>query len=376
MIPITEYKVLGKLPNLFQFDDGRTVKSVEDWRERRKELIKTAVDLQFGGMPPEPEFLEVLPCYLSYSPNHKDAYRITTGTRAHPISFMMYVDTPDKCEPNLPAIVDGDNCWHKAFRDEIRAEVGHHQYLYVSFDRTELAVDSTALGRVGPIYDCYPNMSFSVISAWAWGYSRCVDALEILGIADMKHIAFTGLSRGAKTALLAGAMDERAFLVNPEATCAGGAGCYRLHLKALTDKGNEARSETLKDIYGNFPQWFTPELAEYADREEELPFDAHFLKALVAPRWLFISEAESDIWSNPVGSYLTTEAAEEVYRMYGCDERIQWYYRKGYHGQNIEDYQMLLNLMDVAIKGAPLDPRFRVLPFDKPEPIFDWRWEK
>lgn len=53
-------------------------------------------------------------------------------------------------------------------------------------------------------------------------------------------------------------------------------------------------------------------MKNYIGRENELPFDTHFLKALVAPRILFVSEAAGDIWANPIGSWMTTEAAKEV----------------------------------------------------------------
>ena len=46
---ITSYEVLGKLPDLFTFEDGRKVTSIADWEERRKEIYKTAVELQYGG---------------------------------------------------------------------------------------------------------------------------------------------------------------------------------------------------------------------------------------------------------------------------------------------------------------------------------------
>ncbi|MBQ8511570.1 MAG: hypothetical protein IJ497_03060, partial [Clostridia bacterium] len=58
---ITSYEVLGKLPDLFTLDDGRPVRTFDDWRERRGELYKTAVELQYGQIPPEPEFLQVDP---------------------------------------------------------------------------------------------------------------------------------------------------------------------------------------------------------------------------------------------------------------------------------------------------------------------------
>ena len=56
-IRVTEYKLAGKLPNPFIFEDGSVVKDGADWEERRKEVLKTAVDLQYGEMPPAPEFI-------------------------------------------------------------------------------------------------------------------------------------------------------------------------------------------------------------------------------------------------------------------------------------------------------------------------------
>jgi len=56
---ITSYEVLGKLPDLFTFENGRKVTSIADWEERRKEIYKNAVELQYGEIPPAPEFLEI-----------------------------------------------------------------------------------------------------------------------------------------------------------------------------------------------------------------------------------------------------------------------------------------------------------------------------
>ena len=64
MLNITEYKVLGKLPDPFIFDDGTPVKTKADWEKRRKEIYKTAIELQYGTMPPKPEVFKVEKLYL------------------------------------------------------------------------------------------------------------------------------------------------------------------------------------------------------------------------------------------------------------------------------------------------------------------------
>ena len=210
-------------------------------------------------------------------------------------------------------------------------------------------------------------------TAWAWGYARCVDALEKLGYIDMDNIAFCGHSRGGKTALLAGVLDERAAIVNPNESGAGGAGCYRLELAAVDEGGHLCHNEKLADLLRNFPFWFSPEMAPYVGREEELPFDEHFLKALVAPRILLETDAASDIWANPVGSWQTALAAKEAFRFLGKEENMILVFRPGFHEHQSRDLQTLVNVMNAKIAGKPLcEDSFR-LPFKATEPIFDWR---
>ena len=78
-LQVTEYRELGKLPDPFVFQDGTPVRTREDWRRRRQELIATAVALQYGTMPPQPEFVEVEPLNRSgpgpVSYTHLDVYK-------------------------------------------------------------------------------------------------------------------------------------------------------------------------------------------------------------------------------------------------------------------------------------------------------------
>ena len=107
LLHVTKYEVLGKLPDLFTFEDGTPVAEPADWARRRGELYKTAVELQYGTMPPKPEFLEVELLYVGAKVR---SYRIYTGTRAHPVSFHMKLVLPASGY-NFPAIVDGDMCF-------------------------------------------------------------------------------------------------------------------------------------------------------------------------------------------------------------------------------------------------------------------------
>ena len=54
LLKITEYKAIGELPNPFIFNNGSSVSSIEEWQLRRREISKTAVEIQFGTIPPSP----------------------------------------------------------------------------------------------------------------------------------------------------------------------------------------------------------------------------------------------------------------------------------------------------------------------------------
>ncbi len=374
LIQVTDVTVLGELPNPFLTNEGELVCHPEQWERRRRELYETAVELQYGTQPPSPEFVSVHPiCERLGVEYFISSYRITTGTREKPLSFLMYTFTPP-CDGPYPAVIDGDLCFRYVYDKEFIRTFTDAGVMLVMFARTELADDIRGQGRgQGPLYQTYPQYTFGAIGAWAWGYSRCVDALEQLGIADMNCIAFTGHSRGGKTAMLAGALDERAAIVNPNETCGGGCGCYRLKMKGITEDGVEEESEDLKKLYYyDAGYWFGPTLGEYVGREQELPFDSHYLKALVAPRVLFVSEAASDIPANPVGSWMTTMAAQEVYDFLGVPQNVYWYFRRGYHEHAIEDVQMLVNLIRHCAFGESLSDKFYQLPFKPIERIYSW----
>jgi hypothetical protein len=279
---------------------------------------------------------------------------------------------------NFPAIVDGDMCFPYHMDKEYLSAATDEGVAWVFFDRTELAHDIQGEGRrKGQLYDAYPDYTFGAIGAWAWGYSRCVDALEIIcagkekPLIDLSLIAFSGHSRGGKTAALAGAVDTRAAVVNPNETCAGACGCYRIHIEGYCDGIPPFRSETLRDLWNNFSFWMGPELGDYADREADLPFDAHFLKAMIAPRVLFVSEAAGDLWANPVGSWMTTMAAGKAYDFLGVPDRLYWYFREGTHYHTVGDVKMLVHIIKrQRDPSIPMAEGFFEAPFKPFDPIY------
>ena len=375
LISVKEFKVLGELPDPFVFDNGEKVKSKDDWVMRREEICKKVVEIQYGKKPPEPEFLDVeLIC--KYKNGSMLTYRVKTGRRSSPIVFKMIVFR-NKIENDLPAVINGDLCFGSVYSEEwIKSFTGQGCAL-VLFDRTDFAADLMKNEKQGQFYDCYPEADCGTIMAWAWGFSRCVDALEKLDIVRKDRISFSGHSRGGKAALLAAALDKRAFAVNSNGSGRGGSGCYRIQIKCVEENGIIGRDErtTDADRFG-VRNWYGPEMDDYTGKEADLPFDQHYLKALVAPRILVETEAASDTWANTVGTWETAEAAKEVYKFLGSEKNIYLYFRKGAHAYTPEDVDAFISVLKNHTEGIPVREGSFRLPFEKKELIFKWKCPK
>ena len=206
-------------------------------------------------------------------------------------------------------------------------------YLFVQYQHEDL--DPDAPKTVGPAQQAYPEYDWATLAVWAWGAMRVVDYLESRDDVDLGRIAITGHSRGGKAALLAGALDQRFALVAPNGSGCGGAGCFR-------DTGADAESLAKITDPARFAYWFHPRLRQFADREDWLPFDQHFVKALVAPRALLCTEARGDAWANPNGTRRTSAAAGKVFDLLNASDENGLHFRDGRHDQTNEDWLALL----------------------------------
>ena len=326
------------LPELMKTFDGKPVRTVEDWeRTRRPELLDFFARNMHGVRPVE------RPADLAFAPTAPDAVmkdgtivrkqvRATFSGPYGPWSFNILAFLPRTSRPVPAFVLICNRALEKNVDPELKVKsefcpveaIVARGYALAIFKNTELALDEypPALvdGKVvvqdppftNGFYACFAPertyRSWGAISAWAWGASRVMDWIETESAFDARHVAIIGHSRGGKTSLWAGATDPRFGLV-----CVNDSGCCGAKLNHVP----VCLSETIAlDNLVN-PHWFCRAFHEFNGRDAVLPFDQHWLAALVAPRLLYIASATEDRGAGPWGEFLTARYASPAWALYG-----------------------------------------------------------
>jgi hypothetical protein len=407
------------LPDVLTFENGDRVSTAAQWRRRREEMKRLLSYYATGLMPPAPGRVEgrllksalllegtvrYRLVHVAFGPGAKygfdvaifvpaavtgpvptvvfptfgptpggtplpamtrppeqgkgiDALSIPLGDQsARAAAAAAAVPTPAvAAPPSGPADPEAAAAAHAEIFRRGYALVTYH-YQDTGEDTIGREEDGSWSFRTTRYYPAYPGHDWGLAAGWAWGLSRCIDYLEREAFVDRGRIIAVGHSRIGKAVLIAGAFDDRIDVVAPAGSGAGGTGAYRF---------NGARGggrEGLADMMRKYPNWFSPQLYQFAADVDRLPFDQHWLIALAAPRAFVSLEGTEDQNCVPSALRQAVAAARPAFELLGASQRLGVHYAPHRHALAEEDWAALLDFADEQLFGKPVARRFDQFP--------------
>jgi len=387
------------LPDPLITTDGQPVRTPKEWKEKRRPEIFALFESQmYGKAPGKPKDLhfKVLSedkSALGGTATRKEVAVYFTKDDSLYMTILMYL--PNQVKAPVPLFVglnfngnytvDKDPCitvtsgWvpnyetitNNQANPELRGSESSEWSVAMILERG-YGLATIYSGDIEPDYDngfqkgVHPlfyekgqtkprDDQWGTIAAWAWGLSRAMDYFEQDKSVDNKRVAVIGHSRMGKTALWAGACDERFALVVSNCSGCGGASLSRRTI-----------GETVALINKQFPYWFCENFKQYNNNLSALPVDQHELIALIAPRPVYIASAEDDNWADQKGEFLSGVYASPVYKLFGLQGLqakvmppvsqpvqtgyIAYHIRPGKHDITPYDWEQYLNFADKYFK--------------------------
>jgi len=240
-----------------------------------------------------------------------------------------------------------------------------HGWAFVTFNNGDCGEDTTLRNADGSwayrttrFFPAYPSYDWGLLRAWAWGVSRIVDYLETDASIDKTKFVVTGVSRTGKSALIAGALDDRIAMVAPVASSGGGTPAYR-YSGSVPDRGGK---EGLTEMVRKYPNWYSDHLHQFWGQPDKLPFDEHWFIALCAPRPFISLEGDHDQNVNQNGVYESLVAAKPAYEFFHDADRLGISFADRPHGMVQGDWDALLAFGDKYLMGKPVTRTFDQYP--------------
>ncbi len=357
------------LPDPLVSANGVKVNTAREWQGRRRaEVLELFREQVYGRSPGRPKgvtfkVIEEDPRALNGTATRREVDIAIPGPRGT-FTFRLLIYLPNPAKNPVPVFLLLNH------RGDVHTQVNQPFFPVDRIIARGYAAAGITLGQLSPdnantyrdgvlrFFDGPEERSpdaWRTIAAWAWGGQRAMDYFETDKHIDAKRVAVVGHSRGGKTALWCGAQDERFALTISNNSGETGAALARRRVGQSLAIGNIRN-----------PHWFTTNFKGYNDKEDELPVDQHELIALLAPRLAYVASAETDLWADPLGEFLSCVHATPVYRLFGLkgmetdqppplnqpihDGRIGYHIRPGGHGLTEYDWQ---RFMDFADKHFP-----------------------
>ena len=309
---LNRFAEASALPEICELPDAlRGVDSFADWRRRRAEIASLIEHYGIGTKPTVTArqvtaHLEddtmlivsvivgndtlVLSSRISYPTTGQPPYALMIGADQISLPRQLFINRPIATMIFHASQVNDYSQWRK-----------HHERGEHPFDRL------------------YPHLCDNgAYSEWAWGVSRLIDGLQLLGAEttkiDTRRIGITGCSYAGKMALYSGAFDERIALTIAQEPGGGGAAAWRV----------SARQDSVENIDRTDYHWFLQSLRRDfgGERVCRLPYDQHELCAMVCPRALLLLGNPDYKWLADEAMSVSARAASAVWQRFGIADRM------------------------------------------------------
>jgi len=351
----TSYK---SLPDPLVFDDGKPVKTADDWKKRRAEVVEHFDREIYGRVPKNvPKVTwKVTDTTKGKAGDIDTTTKKLIGTvdnSSYPhvkVEIQMNLTTPTDAPGPVPVMMEFGFIFNQPPRGgglggppgagggakPWTQQLIEKGWGYAILSPTSIQADSggrkggggfggggggnaeyqgLTTGIIGLCNKGQPRQpeDWGALRAWAWGASRALDYLETDKDVDAKQVGIEGLSRYGKAAVVTMAYDERFAIGLVGSSGQGGAKIMRRDLGEKVE--NVAGSGEYHWMAGNYLKYAGPKTPE------DMPVDAHELVALCAPRPVFISvgaeKLDGNGWIDSKGNFLAAAEAGSVYKLLG-----------------------------------------------------------
>ena len=297
---------MSSIPNLFT----PAVRTPDDWRARRRELIEILSREEYGFTPAAPESVraEVISTErVCAGKAMQSSIRLSFDTPGGEFTFPFELVVPAAQKP-VPAFVALN------FRPEIpdkylpMEEIVDHGFAVARIYYNDVTTDGPEIDGIAAMYPIDPATGWGKLGMWAFAASRALDYLVTRPEVDGRNCGVIGHSRLGKAALVCGMYDERFRF-----TLANDSGCGGDALEQTKHPG----AETFAHMDRHFPFWFCGNRSKYVADQRSMPFDQHFLLAAIAPRFAAVGSASKDAWADPHSQQLCCTAATAAWTLHG-----------------------------------------------------------
>lgn len=357
---------------VLKMKDGTDV-TRENWEKRKAEMKELLEDYSYGIMPPPPSS-PVIPMEVKGEVLSEENPERFAGKVKEEKIMLSFSTFKGECKIPFTLLVPKDKekmpvFVNLMFDREIpnrfypASEIADRGYAVAAVCYKDIVNDNLcgdfsdgiAL-TFGTTKNRFGN-EWGKVGMWAYGASRILDYLLTRSDIDAEKAIVIGHSRLGKTALWAGACDERFWGVVSNNSGYGG---------AATSKFGEGENVDGFMYHGSW-DFYCENFKKFLGKENEKPYDQSFLLAMIAPRYLCVGSADEDIGADHKSEFLTTAWASQAWELLGekglvtedrmpfCGERLYdgkvgYHLRKGLHCLSREDWNNYMDFFDAKLK--------------------------